>query len=165
MNTIFGFERYGARTGRVGMSGARVGSDSNASVVAATDTRALALNTGIGSWIAALGPAARPTDTAFAASWGKWYADWIAFRNMFNVLPSDPLVNVQESADTKVQVDDRQKALYVWESRFEAQKAGKDTMAPTPASIAGGFPTWAWIPIVGGAAYGIWHFFLKAHWR
>lgn len=166
MNTLFGLQNYGPKNGstngaRTGAT-ARVGAESAASIISSTDTRALALNTGIGSWIAALGPAARVTDTAFAASWAKWYADWIGFRNTFTAMPD----LMQESDTMRSQAADYQKALFVWESRFEAQKTGKDTMAPTTlGSVTGGFSTWAWIPVLGGVAYGVWHFLLKGHWR
>jgi len=153
MNTAFGFSRYGTHVG--------VGSVTkwDPAKLAAIDTRALSLNTGIGSWIAALGTSARPIDTAFAASWADYYRDWRKYHLVMSSLPAELEVDDR----TTKPLTDWQNGMYVWESRFDVQKRGGDAM--TPPGGAWTFPTWAWIPVIGGVAYGVWRFFLKGHWR
>jgi len=150
MNTLFGFQHYGAR----------VGAESTGSIVSSTDARATALNGGIGAWAAALGAKARVTDTAFMASWKSWYTDWLAFRTTYSVLPD----LAKDTETVRRDAIDYQKALFVWESRFEQQKIGKDTMAPEEKRGGSWFPTWAWIPVIGAAAYGVWRFVIKGRY-
>lgn len=153
MNTAFGFSRYGTHVG--------VGAVTkwDPAKLASIDTRALSLNTGIGSWIAALGTSARAIDTAFAASWADYYRDWRKYHLVMSAQPEGMEVDER----TTKPLADYQNGMYVWESRFEVQKRpGGDAMSPEHTA---GFPIWAWIPVIGGVAYGVWRFFLKGHWR
>jgi hypothetical protein len=146
--------------------GARVGSDSVDSIVSSTDSRAVILNQRIESWLTGLSIKARAVDMAFAASWKKWYTDWIAFRAMYAVeTDKGPMAGLGKEA-VRSEAEDRLKELYIWEARFEQQRAGKDAMTPATepdASQSQGIPTWVGVGIFGAMVYGIWRFFLRGH--
>jgi len=142
----------------------RVGAESVASIVTFVDGRANTLNSSVDTWYAAKTDKL-PEDSAFLATFKKWFVEWQGFRNLFSALPFEA-----QKEEARSKAEEYQKSVFLWESRFEQQKLPLSkrsgaVLPAEPSSTAGVVgKTLLVVGAVGTAGYFVYKYLLPKYY-